>query len=57
MDRNQCNDRAGKNHFGEYGWLDGYQGSISNCRVELKMRGSCCADLIGLVDSAAANIY
>ena len=44
MNKESCNDRAGKSHFGDYGWYDGYTGSIRNCRIELKMRGSCCSD-------------
>lgn len=50
MNRNDCKDREGKIHFSEYGFLDGYQGSLGNCRTGLKSRGGACSD----VDDCAA---
>jgi|GEM_PF-6466099 len=44
MDKDNCLDREGKSHFGEFGWYDGYRSSIGNCRLSLKARGSACSD-------------
>jgi len=44
-DKNTCRDRDGKEHFGEYGWYDGYIGSIGNCRCGLNSRGGACKDV------------
>ena len=44
MNKSKCNDRENNNHFGEFGWYDGYNGSIGNCRVSLKTRSSSCED-------------
>jgi len=51
MNKDQCTDREGINHFGEFGWYDGYIESCRNCRIGLdaRVRGACessddCAD-------------
>ena len=43
MNRENCQDREGTNHFSEFGWYDGFQGSCSNCRIGLdaRNRGAC----------------
>lgn len=43
MNKEQCQDREGQSHFGEFGWYDGYVGSCKNCRVGLdaRDRGAC----------------
>lgn len=44
MDKTQCNDKSGKNHYGEYGFQDGYTGSLTSCRLGLSTRESACQD-------------
>ena len=56
MDKTQCNDKSGTSHFGEYGWYDGYVSSVRNCRVELKMRGTCCSDSDDCADACQKKI-
>ncbi len=43
MNKDCCQDREGKSHFGEFGWWDGYVGSCRNCRIGLDARdkGAC----------------
>jgi len=43
MNKENCQDREGINHFSEFGWYDGWQGSCSNCRIGLDARnkGAC----------------
>ncbi len=55
-DKTNCVDKDGNSHFGEYGWLDGYQGSIGNCRCGLKARSGACKDVDACIDQAHQNI-
>jgi len=52
MDKEQCNDRDGGNHFGSYGWMDGYQGSANSCRCGLKSRSGACKDVDGCMEES-----
>jgi len=52
MQKDNCVDREGKTHFGEFGFYDGYIGSCGNCRVSLKARSGACQD----ADSCAEKL-
>jgi len=56
MNRDSCVDKKGISHFGEYGWYDGYCGSLSNCRVKLEARGNCCEDVDDCVTECMKKI-
>ena len=44
MDKTQCNDKSGKNWFGSYGFMDGYTGNLTSCRLGLSTREDACQD-------------
>lgn len=52
MSKENCKDRDGKSHFGEYGWYDGYHGTISTCRCGLNSRGGACPDVDLCIEEA-----
>jgi DNA-directed RNA polymerase subunit RPC12/RpoP len=56
MNKDNCKDRSGKSHFGEYGWYDGYHGTIGNCRCGLKARAGACEEVDNCIDQAHKNI-
>lgn len=52
MEKDNCNDRDGNSHFGEYGFWDGYNGSTGNCRCGLNSRAGACKDVDGCMEEA-----
>jgi len=52
MDKENCVDRDGGIHFGEYGFMDGYQSSLGNCRCGLKSRSGSCKDVDDCMEEA-----
>lgn len=56
MNKEQCVDRDGKSHFGEYGWSDGYHGTIGNCRCSLNSRAGACSHVDECIEESHKKI-